>query len=270
VSSSRASDDRGPRWATAQLGTKVPKITAYFWVAKVLSTAMGEATSDFLVHRFGAPVAVPIGGLALLGALVVQIAARYYFAGRYWLAVAMVGIFGTMAADVLHIGLGVPYYASTAFFALVLAAVFLTWQNAEKTLSIHSIFTRRRELFYWAAVLATFALGTATGDLSATTLHLGYFGSTLVFAVIFAIPGVAYRWFSMNAILAFWFAYVVTRPLGASFADWLGKPRDAGGLALGLGWVSLALSIALGLVVLCFIVTKSDVPESPPATSDIR
>jgi len=243
------------------LHSKVPKITAYFWVAKVLSTAMGEATSDFLVHRLGATVAVPIGALALLIALVVQIAARRYVVGLYWLAVAMVGVVGTMAADVLHVGAHVPYAVSAPLFAVSLAVIFVLWQHTEKTLSIHSVFTLRRELFYWATVMATFALGTATGDLTATTLHVGFLGSGFLFLAVFVVPGVAYRWFSMNAILAFWFAYVVPRPLGASVADWMGKPKTNGALALNLGWVSLGWTVALAIVVLWLMVSGKDVPD---------
>jgi len=151
----------------------------------------------------------------------------------------MVGVFGTMAADVLHVGLGVPYAVSTALFAVTL--VFVTWQRTEKTLSIHSINTPRREAFYWAAVVATFALGTALGDLTATTLHLGYFFSALLFAGVIVLPAAGYRWAHLNPILAFWWAYVITRPLGASLADGAGKPKILGGLGWGDGLVSLCL-----------------------------
>ena len=203
---------------------------------------MGETTSDFLVHRLGPPPAVLIGAAAFSAALWLQLRAGRYSAWIYWLAVAMVGVFGTMAADVLHVGLGIPYAVSTTFYAIVLTAVFLTWQRSELTLSIHSILTRRRELFYWAAVLATFALGTAAGDMTARTLGLGYLGSGIMFAALIAVPAVAYWRFGMNAILAFWFAYIVTRPLGASFADWLAVPHSRGGLGFGYGPVSLVLA----------------------------
>jgi uncharacterized membrane-anchored protein len=192
----------------------------------VLTTGMGETTSDFLVHRLGPPPAVLIGAAAFSAALWLQLRAGRYSAWVYWLAVAMVGVFGTMAADVLHVGLGIPYVVSTTFYAIVLTAVFVTWQRSELTLSIHSILTRRRELFYWAAVLATFALGTAAGDMTARTLGLGYLGSGVMFAALIAVPAVAYWRFGMNAVLAFWFAYIVTRPLGASFADWMGGPAQ--------------------------------------------
>jgi uncharacterized membrane-anchored protein len=211
----------------------------------VLTTGMGETTSDFLVHRLGPPPAVLIGAAAFSAALWLQLRAGRYSAWIYWLAVAMVGVFGTMAADVLHVGLGIPYAVSTTFYAIVLTAVFLTWQRSELTLSIHSILTRRRELFYWAAVLATFALGTAAGDMTARTLGLGYLGSGIMFAALIAVPAVAYWRFGMNAILAFWFAYIVTRPLGASFADWMAVPHSRGGLGFGYGPVSIVLAVLI-------------------------
>lgn len=225
-------------------------MTVVFWVTKGLTTGMGESSSDFLVHRLPPVLAVALGGIALAGALALQFAARRYVPWIYWLAVAMVGVFGTMAADVLHVGLGVPYLVSTVFFAVSLAVVFAAWYATEKTLSIHSIYTARREFFYWAAVMTTFALGTAAGDMTAITLHLGYLSSGVMFAVVVAVPAVAHRWFGLNAILAFWLAYIATRPLGASFADWMGVSPARGGLDLGAGPVSLALTILIaGFVV---------------------
>jgi uncharacterized membrane-anchored protein len=165
-----------------------------------------------------------------------------------------------MAADVLHVGLGVPYIASTIFYAVVLFLVFRTWYRSEGTLSIHSIHTPRREMFYWAAVLATFALGTAAGDLTAVTFGLGFFGSGLMFAAIIAIPALGYFRFGMNSILAFWFAYVVTRPLGASFADWLAVSSARGGLALGTGQVSLVLAMLIAAFVAYLARTGKDTP----------
>jgi uncharacterized membrane-anchored protein len=165
-----------------------------------------------------------------------------------------------MAADVLHVGLGVPYIASTIFYAIVLAVVFRAWFVSEGTLSIHSITTPRRELFYWAAVLATFALGTAAGDLTAVTFGLGYFGSILLFGAIMAIPALGYFRFGMNSILAFWFAYVVTRPVGASVADWLAVSSARGGLALGTGPVSLVLAAAIAGFVYYLAKTGRDTP----------
>jgi uncharacterized membrane-anchored protein len=228
---------------------KVPEITVYFWIIKLLTTGMGEAASDYLTHRFDPVLAVALGGAGLAMALVLQFAVPRYIAAVYWFAAAMVAVFGTMAADVVHVEFGVPYLVSTAFFGVVLALIFIVWYAFEKTLSIHSITTRRRELFYWATVMATFALGTAAGDMTANTLHLGYFASGILFAVIITVPVLGYFVFHLNEILAFWFAYIVTRPLGASFADWLGKTHDAGGVGLGDGKITLVL---LGMII-CFV-----------------
>ncbi|HEY7432471.1 MAG TPA: hypothetical protein VH641_17240 [Streptosporangiaceae bacterium] len=181
----------------------------------------------------------------------------------YWLAVLMVAVFGTMVADALHIGFHIPYLVSTVAFSIVLAVIFVTWHATEKTLSIHSIYTRRRECFYWATVIATFALGTAAGDMTASTLHLGYLASAILFLFAIMVPAVAYRWLHANAILCFWTAYVLTRPLGASFADWLGVPHYLSGLDLGRGKVALA---GLFLIV-CFVgflmATHRDAPSQP-------
>jgi uncharacterized membrane-anchored protein len=238
-------------------------VTAFFWLGKALTTAMGESTSDFLVHTIVPEIAVLIGFVAFCGALYTQFKKDRYVPWAYWLAVAMVGVFGTMAADVLHVGLGVPYVASAIFYAIILALVFRTWYRFEGTLSIHSITTPRRELFYWAAVLATFALGTAVGDLTAITFGLGYFGSIVLFAAIIAIPTLGYFRFSMNPILAFWFAYVVTRPLGASVADWLGNSE--GGLSFGTGPVSLVFAAAIAALVYYLGRTRIDTPEDQRA-----
>ena len=265
----RRSDALAP---AAHVASKVPQITVYFWIIKILTTAQGEATSDYLVYKIDPFVAVGIGFVALVIALALQFQARQYVAWRYWLAVDLVAIFGTMAADGMHIKLHIPYAASTAFFAIVLAAVFVTWYLTEKTLSIHSVRTPRREAFYWATVLATFALGTALGDMTATTLHLGYLASGIIFTVIFFIPGIGYRWFGLNAIVAFWFAYVVTRPLGASYADWMGVPKVVGGLGFGRGPVAIGLTIPIVALVAYLAVTRKDVeqpaasaPPAPPA-----
>ena len=240
--------------------SKVPEVTAFFWIVKALTTAMGESTSDFLVHALVPEIAVVLGGIAFVVALYIQLAKDRYVPWAYWLAVAMVGVFGTMAADVLHVGLGVPYIASTTFYAIALAAVFRLWYVSEGTLSIHSITTLRRELFYWAAVLATFALGTAAGDLTAVTLGLGYFGSVVLFAAVIAVPALGYFRFAWNPILSFWFAYVVTRPLGASVADWLAVSHARGGLALGTGPVSLVIAAVIAGFVYYLTQTGKDTP----------
>lgn len=224
---------------------KVPGITIFFWITKILTTGMGETTSDWLVTHFIPEIGVAIAGIALMVALVLQFSAKRYIPSIYWLAVVMVSVFGTMAADVIHVVLGVPYLISTIFFSIALIVVFFVWYAYEKTLSIHSIFTTRREVFYWATVLTTFALGTAAGDMTATTLHLGYLTSGILFAVVIAIPAIGYYWFGLGEIIAFWFAYIITRPLGASFADWMGVSHARGGLAWGTGPVSIALTILI-------------------------
>ncbi len=247
---------------------KVPRVTAYFWIIKILTTAMGESTSDYLVHRFNPYVAVIAGFVVFVVALAIQLSVRSYVPWAYWLAVVMVAVFGTMAADVLHIEFQVPYILSTILFAAALAVVFTTWYRSESTLSIHSIYTRRREEFYWAAVLATFAMGTAAGDLAAYTAKLGFFSAGLFFAVVFAIPGLAYRFLRLNGILAFWFAYVMTRPLGASFADWTGKSRAAGGLGWGDGPVALVLALLIVALVGYLSLTGGD--REPEASRELQ
>jgi uncharacterized membrane-anchored protein len=233
-----------------------------FWIIKGLSTAMGESTSDFLVHAMAPELAVVLGFAGFLFALALQFRMARYAAWTYWFAVVMVGIFGTMAADVVHVALGVPYTASTIFYAVVLMAVFVVWQRTEGTLSIHSIDTVRRESFYWAAVVATFAMGTALGDFTAYTLHLGYFSSAILFAGIILIPAAGYRLLRWNGVFCFWFAYVVTRPLGASIADALGKPRDGGGLGLGAGPVLVVIGLLITVLVGYLAVTKADVQHA--------
>ncbi|HEV7148428.1 MAG TPA: hypothetical protein VGN48_15665 [Pedococcus sp.] len=248
--------------------SKVPEVTAVFWVTKVLTTGMGETASDFLVRRIDPFIAVSVGFAAFAVALVLQLRARRYVPWIYWLAVSMVSVFGTMAADVVHIEFGVPYVVSTVAFLLALAAVFVVWNAAEHTLSIHSIRTRRRELFYWATVLTTFALGTAAGDMTATTMHLGYFASGVLFAVVIAIPALAHWRLGLNAIVAFWLAYIVTRPLGASFADWMGVPASRRGLDWGTGPVTLALAALIAVLVGYLTITHSDVLEEDRIQSD--
>lgn len=252
---------------TVRRALRVPEITAYFWIIKALSTALGESTSDYLVRVLDPILAVGLGFVGFLAAMALQFRVRRYVAWAYWFAVVMVGIFGTMAADVLHVGFGVPYTLSTVLCGILLIAVYLTWNQCERTLSIHSIDTPRREAFYWAAVIATFALGTAAGDMTATSLNLGYFGSIVLFAVVIAIPIAGHRWFSWNPIFSFWFAYVVTRPLGASVADWLGKPTESSGLGVGDGVVSLVLAILIVCFVAYLAVTRKDVNQEGTTSS---
>jgi uncharacterized membrane-anchored protein len=240
---------------------RVPQIIGLFWVIKGLSTALGESASDYLVHALDPVLAVGLGFIGFVVALGLQFSRRRYVAWAYWLAVVMVGVFGTMAADVLHVGFGVPYAVSSVLYAGALALVFVLWYRIEHTLSIHYIYSARREAFYWAAVVATFAMGTAVGDFAAVTLGLGYLNSMLLFAVVILIPAAGYRWFGWNPILAFWFAYVITRPLGASFADWMGKPTDAGGLGLGNGPVSIVLAAVIAGLVAYLSATRIDTQQ---------
>jgi uncharacterized membrane-anchored protein len=228
-----------------RLLVKVPEITVLFWVVKILTTGMGETASDHLVRTVDPVLAVGAAGLLLAVLLVVQFTVRSYRPWIYWAAVAMVSVFGTMAADVAHIVVGIPYLVSTVAFAVVVAAALAVWHRTEHTLDVHSITTPRREAFYWATVLATFALGTAAGDMTATTLHLGYLASGVLFTVAITVPAVAHRWWGLNPVLAFWTAYVLTRPLGASFADWIAVPPARGGLDLGTGAITLVLIAAI-------------------------
>jgi uncharacterized membrane-anchored protein len=249
-----------PRRAAAlePLAAKVPEITLLFWVVKVLTTGMGEAMSDAL-GQWSVPIAGLVGVAGIVLALRWQLRAREYRAPVYWFAVMMVAVFGTMAADGVHDGAGVSYAVTTPFFVAVVAAIFYLWHRSEGTLSIHSITTRRRELYYWAAVLATFALGTAAGDLTAIQLSLGFFESAVLFAAVIAVPAVGWWRFGLDPTVAFWAAYIVTRPLGASFADWFGKPASQTGLDLGDATVSL-LALAVFVALVAYLaVTRCDI-----------
>ena len=228
---------------------RVPDPTVSFWVTKAASTALGEAVSDFSIRIMPPVLAVLLGFALFLAALVWQLRRRRYVAETYWLAVAMVGVFGTMAADVVHVVLGLPYALSATLYGLLLAAVFFLWWRVEGDLSVHAVTTTRRELFYWAAVVTTFALGTALGDFTAIALGIGYLPSIGLFAALILIPVLGYRALKWNGVFAFWFAYVLTRPLGASVADWLGKPVNEGGVGIGSGWVSLGFALAMVVLV---------------------
>jgi uncharacterized membrane-anchored protein len=254
---------------------KVPEITALFWVIKLLTTAGGEATSDYLAlgnHLVGAAVET---GLLVIG-LIWQFGTRRYTAAAYWFLAYAIAIFGTGVSDTLHLDVGIPYSGTTLLWAVVLALVFIVWYRKEGTLSIHSVLTRRREMFYWATVFATFALGTALGDFTATTLGLGYFSSVVLFAVVIMIPLVAWRAAGLNAIAAFWFAYVITRPLGASIADYASKPRSISGAGFGDGRTALIVTVAVALGVAYLAITRRDIQQpaaavtSPPDRKLVR
>jgi len=231
------------------VAAKVPEITALFWVIKILTTGMGEAASDGLGEAslvLGGVIGV--GGFVL--ALWLQLRSDRYHAPTYWFCVSMVAVFGTIMADILHVATGLSYYVTSTFYAVAVGVLFTLWHRSEGTLSIHHIDTRRRERFYWATVLATFALGTAVGDLTGLTMNLGFLPSGFLFLAAILVPLVAWR-LGVNATLCFWAAYVLTRPLGASFADWIGKDHAIGG---GLGFGDLPLT-GLLVVAIAALVT---------------
>jgi uncharacterized membrane-anchored protein len=232
-------------------GTKVPEITLMFWVLKLLTTGMGEAMSDFMgSHNVPIAAAVGVGGMAL--ALRLQFRQNTYKAPYYWFVVMMIAIFGTMVADAIHDGAGIGYTVTTPIFGLFTAIVFWRWYRSEGTLSIHTIDTRRRERYYWAAVFGTFALGTAAGDMTAVTMKLGFSDSILVFSGVMLIPLIGWWRFNWKPVFAFWFAYIDTRPIGASLSDWFSKPHSITGLNFGDGHTSgVALIVFVGLVGWC-------------------
>jgi uncharacterized membrane-anchored protein len=251
---------RTQRFFPEPVAAKVPEITFLFWVIKILTTAGGEATSDYLALDLGSRlVAGCIEAGIFVVALVWQFRTRRYVAAAYWLLAYAIAIFGTGVADAMHLFIGIPYAGTTAFWAVVLALVFWLWYRSERTLSIHSIYTRRRETYYWCVVFATFALGTALGDLVATPLHLGYLASGILFFFVILIPALFWWRFGLNSVVAFWFAYVVTRPLGASFADYLSKPHSISGLNLGDGPVALVITIIVAVLVGYLAVTRNDI-----------
>jgi uncharacterized membrane-anchored protein len=242
---------------------KVPEIIPLFWLVKVLTTAGGEAGSDYLAHYGN----VGGGGTVLVIFLVgiaLQARVRHYQALAYWSFAYAIAIFGTSVADFLHLDVGISYAGTSALWAVVLAAVFVLWFRREGTLSIHSITTRPREAFYWSAVFATFALGTAVGDYTAIALNLGYLASGVYFGLAILVPAVAWWKFRLPPVVAFWIAYVLTRPLGASFADYLSKPHTLGGAGFGDGPTFAVLTLAVGALVLYLALARPDVQPSQP------
>ena len=233
------------------MGNKVPLITLWFWIIKIMATTVGETAADFLNFNLGLGLTKTSGIMAalLVLSLIIQIAARDYVPWKYWIAVVFLSVFGTLVTDNLSDNYGVSLITTTTVFSLGLVAIFIAWYVSEKTLSIHSIFTRRRELFYWAAILLTFALGTAAGDLVAEKLQFGYALSALMFGGAIALVTFAYYKLGLNAVWAFWIAYVLTRPFGASCGDLLSQDTKDGGLGLGtVGTSALFLLVILGLV----------------------
>jgi uncharacterized membrane-anchored protein len=259
----------GRRVFPEPVAAKVPEITLAFWVIKLLTTAGGEATSDYLAlgsHVVGAAIET---GVLVIG-LIWQFRLRRYTAAAYWFLAYAIAIFGTGVSDTLHLVVGIPYAGTSLLWAVVLAGVFIVWYLSERTLSIHSVVTRRREAFYWATVFATFALGTALGDYTAFTLHLGYFSSVVVFFVAIMIPAIAWRGFRLNAITAFWSAYVVTRPLGASVADYVSKSPAISGFGLGDGPTALIATIAVAIGVIYLAIARNDIQRPAESTRSRR
>jgi uncharacterized membrane-anchored protein len=256
------------RFIPAPVAAKVPEVILVFWVVKILTTAGGEATSDYLktygnFKGGGAEVLVIVVGLLL------QFATRRYRAFAYWFLAFAIAITGTGVADFLHLDVHIPYSGTTLLWAVILAAVFWLWQRSEGTLSIHSITTQRREAYYWATVFATFALGTALGDFTASSLNLGYLTSGILFGVVILIPAAARRRFGLNGIAAFWMSYVVTRPLGASFADYFSKPHALSGINFGDGPTAIVFAIAVFVLVSYLAIARPDIqqPHHAPVAS---
>ena len=249
----------------APVASKVPEVIFLFWVVKILTTAGGEATSDYLRIYGNIKGGAAEVGLFVVG-LVLQFGTRRYRAFAYWFLAFAIAIFGTGVSDFLHLDVGIPYAGTTLLWAVILAAIFLLWQRSEGTLSIHSITTQRRESFYWTTVFATFALGTALGDFTATSLHLGYLASGILFGVVILLPALAWRQFGLNSIAAFWMSYVVTRPLGASFADYISKPHHLSGIKFGDGPTALVFAIAVFALVSYLAVSRPDI--QPPLVAN--
>jgi uncharacterized membrane-anchored protein len=245
---------------------KVPEVTIFFWIIKILCTTVGETASDFLNVNlnFGLTGTSVAAGILLAVALIVQFRTRRYVPIVYWLNVVLISIFGTLVTDNLTDALGFPLEYSTAIFSALLLVTFAVWYRQEQTLSIHSIFTFRREAFYWLAVLFTFALGTAAGDLMAEALGLGYGTTGMIIVAIVAIFAVAWQ-FGLDSILAFWVIYIMTRPLGASLGDYLTQSQAHGGLGLGATVTTVLFTIGIVATVLYLAVSKADVTQATVA-----
>jgi uncharacterized membrane-anchored protein len=243
---------------------KVPEVTIYFWVIKIMCTTVGETAADYLNVNlgFGLSKTTYVAGALLAAILAVQFRLRRYVPGVYWMAVVVISVFGTLITDNMTDHYNVPLTTSTIVFAVILAVVFVVWYAFERTLSIHTIFTSRREAFYWLAILFTFALGTAAGDLSAEKFSLGYGPSILIFGGMIAAVAVAHYALKLNAVLSFWLAYILTRPLGASIGDWMSQhSHKYGGLGLGTTGTSyIFLGCILALVTFLSL-TRRDVTE---------
>lgn len=261
-----ASPETATPWARTLLN-KVPEVTVLFWIVKVLSTTVGETAADYLSGNLGLglPATTAVMSVLFVAVLIWQVSTTRYIPGVYWLTVVLVSVVGTLFSDNLVDNLGVSLYTSTAVFAVALAIAFAAWYRSEETLSIHTIVTRRREAYYWATILFTFALGTSAGDLLSEKLALGYVAAALIFGAVIALITLAHYGLKVNAVLAFWAAYVMTRPFGASIGDLLTAARKDGGLNLGTNGTS-----ALFLVAILGIVTWFTVQARHPAAASVQ
>ncbi len=252
----------GPSLTRALLN-KVPEVTLYFWVIKILCTTVGETAADFLNTHLGLGLTGTsyVMGALLAVTLVFQFRSSQYAPGTYWLTVVLISIVGTLITDNLVDNLGVALETTTIVFTIALAATFAAWFAVERTLSIHTVYTTRREAFYWLAVLFTFCLGTAAGDLAAERLALGYWLSAVIFGALIAVVTAAHLRFRLNAVLSFWIAYVLTRPLGASIGDYLSQPATGGGL--GFGTVATSVLFLVAILGLVAYLTRTRVDETP-------
>jgi uncharacterized membrane-anchored protein len=239
---------------------KVPEVTIYFWIIKVMATTVGETAADLLSVRLnlGLTLTSYVMSAVFIAALIVQVRAKRYMPPLYWITVVLISVVGTLISDNLVDGMGISLTTTSIAFGLILAVVFALWYRSEKTLSIHTIFTTKRELFYWAAILFTFAMGTSVGDLLAEKLDLGYGQAVIVFAAMIGIVAFLYYVPKMDGILSFWLAYILTRPLGASMGDLLAKPVIAGGWGWGTVTTSLIFLAVILIFVLYLTISKSD------------
>jgi uncharacterized membrane-anchored protein len=247
-----------------QMLNKVPEVTIYFWIIKILCTTVGETAADYLATNLnlGLTNTTFITGALLIVVLVFQFRARRYVPGVYWLAVVLISVVGTQITDNLVDNFGVTLPTTTTVFSICLAIVFAAWYASERTLSIHTIYTTRREAFYWLTILFTFALGTAAGDLAAEQINLGYWLSAVMFGAMIAAVTFAHYFLKLNAVLAFWIAYILTRPLGASIGDYLSQARADGGLGLGTTVTSAIFLVTILVVVIYLSITRKDATET--------
>jgi len=248
-----------------RLLSKVPEVTIFFWIIKILCTTVGETFSDYLNVNLGLGLTLTtmIMGIAFIIVLYFQFSAKKYIPGIYWLTVVLISVFGTLVTDNLTDGVGVPLETSTVVFSTLLGLTFLFWFLSEKTLSIHSIYTKKREVFYWLTILFTFALGTAVGDLFSEQLGLGYLNTGIAVIMIIGCTFLAYKLIKLDAVLAFWIAYIFTRPLGASLGDFLSQPKINGGLGLGATVTSVIFLVPILAITIFLAVTKCDIkPKS--------